>query len=103
VPGHEGRAGMAAVVMAEGKSLDPRRFYAIAVEKLPHYAVPLFVRTVKVMDLTSSFKLRKLGLQEEGYDPVRCGGELYVLDHASKAYSPYSVARLAALGVAPCA
>jgi len=102
VPDHEGRAGMAAVVMAEGKSFDPWHFYAIAVEKLPHYAVPLFVRIVKVMDLTSSFKLRKLGLQEDGYDPVRCGGELYVLDHGSKAYSQYSAARLAALGVAPC-
>jgi fatty-acyl-CoA synthase len=102
VPDHEGRAGMAAVVMAEGKSFDPWHFYAIAVEKLPHYAVPLFVRIVKVMDLTSSFKLRKLGLQEEGYDPVRCGGDLYVLDHGSKAYSQYSAARLAALGVAPC-
>jgi fatty-acyl-CoA synthase len=72
-----------------------------AVGKLPHYAVPLFVRIVKVMDLTSSFKLRKLGLQEEGYDPVRCGGQLYVLDQGSKAYSQYSAARLAALGVAP--
>jgi fatty-acyl-CoA synthase len=103
VPDHEGRAGMAAVVMSERKSFDPWRFYAIAVERLPHFAVPLFVRIVKVMNLTSSFKLRKLGLQEEGYDPVRCGGELYVLDHASKAYAPYSAARLAALGVAPFA
>jgi len=99
VPGQEGRAGMAAVVMAGSESFDPQRFYAVAVEKLPHYAVPLFVRIVKVMDLTNSYKLRKLVLQEEGYDPARCGGEVYVLDHASKTYSPYSAARLAALGV----
>src|SRR5690606_39040110 len=44
VPGHEGRAGMAAVLMQPGQQFDPQAFHTFASERLPHYAVPVFVR-----------------------------------------------------------
>lgn len=99
VPGMEGRAGMAAVVMAGDASFDGAAFYAIAVDKLQSYAVPLFVRVVEQMDMTGSFKLRKVDLQRDGYNPDKVDGPLYVLDHAAQCYTPYSVAALDALGV----
>ena len=101
VPDAEGRAGMAAVSMVAGTHFDPAAFYQIATSTLPPYAVPLFVRISEQMDLTGTFKLRKVDLQAGGYDPARFQDALYLLDHASGTYSPYSEEILQALGVAP--
>jgi fatty-acyl-CoA synthase len=99
VPNTEGRAGMAAVGMVEGKAFDPKAFYTIATQNLPAYATPLFIRIVQEMDITGTFKLRKIDLQQQGYDPDRVDGPLFVLDHQQKSYSPYSEQGLQALGV----
>ena len=101
VPDAEGRAGMAAIGMVAGKHFDPVAFFEIATANLPAYAVPLFVRIAEQMDLTGTFKLRKVDLQREGYDPARFVDELYLLDHANSCYAPYSEPGLLALGVAP--
>jgi fatty-acyl-CoA synthase len=103
VPAHEGRAGMAALVMEPGKSFDPDGFYRLATSALPHYAVPLFVRVCPEMDMTGTYKLRKVDLQKQGYDPARFADELYLLDHDAKRYAPYSAAGLEALRVEPFA
>jgi fatty-acyl-CoA synthase len=101
VPNAEGRAGMAAVGMVTGKPFDPAAFYRVATANLPPYALPLFVRITEQMDVTGTFKLRKVDLQAEGYDPARFDDALYLLDHANATYSPYSEQLLEALGVAP--
>ena len=103
VPKAEGRAGMAAVGMAAGKRFDPVAFYEVAVSNLAPYAVPLFVRVVAQMDITGTYKLRKVELQAEGYDPVRFDDELFLLDHAAHCYSPYTEEGLKTLGCAPFA
>lgn len=99
VPDHEGRAGMAAVQMRKGHSFDPKRFYDTATGKLPHYAVPLFVRVADQSDLTPTFKLRKVDLQRQGYSPDLVSEPLYALDHESRTYQPYSEAALKQLDV----
>lgn len=43
-PGHEGRAGMAALVLRPPNSLDLVQFYAHVSENLPSYAWPRFLR-----------------------------------------------------------
>ena len=101
VPGTEGRAGMAALVMVAGKSFDPQAFYAVASANLSSFAMPLFVRIVQQMDMTGSYKLRKVDLQRQGYDPTRYADQLFVLDHQQKTYSPFSEQGLRALGVSP--
>lgn len=101
IPEHEGRAGMAAIQMREGKTFDPVAFYRIATGHLPHYAVPLFVRVASNSDLTPTFKLRKVDLQKQGYNPTAFEDPLFVLDHGSKTYRPYSDDALKALGVKP--
>lgn len=42
--GHEGRIGMAAVVVREGEQLDGHRIYNHVVSYLPSYARPRFIR-----------------------------------------------------------
>jgi fatty-acyl-CoA synthase len=68
---------------------------------LPGYAIPLFLRLSAQADITSTFKLRKVDLQRAGYDPVRVGEPLLVLDEAEGRYVPYCSEALARLRVAP--
>lgn len=42
--GHEGRIGMAAVIVREGEQLDGHRIYNHVVSYLPSYARPRFIR-----------------------------------------------------------
>ncbi len=100
VPNAEGRAGMAAVVMQQGKTFDGAHFYSIAKNNLQPYAMPLFVRVVSAADLTGTYKLRKVDLLREAYNPARFGDPLFVLDNNSATYTPYSEQALANLGVA---
>lgn len=101
VPDHEGRAGMAAVVMAPGQDFDPKAFYDMAVTNLPGYAVPYFVRVSPQADMTSTFKLRRVDLQRQGYDPKKISDPLWVRDDKARNYVPYSESALAALGMKP--
>jgi fatty-acyl-CoA synthase len=103
VPGHEGRAGMAAVLMQPGQVFDPQAFFQLTLMRVPRYAAPVFVRVCASADMTSTFKLRKIDLQRQGYDPSRFDDPLYIRDEASGSYRPYSSDVLAANGLAPFA
>ena len=102
VPGHEGRAGMAAIVMQPGFDFDPEVFYALASRRLPAYAVPLFVRLSPAAVMTTTFKLRRVDLQRQGYDPANFSDPLFVRDDDAARYVPYSEAALRRLGVPAC-
>ena len=101
VPQHEGRAGMAAIVMQAGKAFDPKAFYDLTEERVPRYAAPQFVRVSAAADMTTTFKLRKVDLQRQGYDPDQCKDPLYVRDDKTGTYRPYSAAALADAGLPP--
>lgn len=99
VPGHEGRAGMAAVVMQPGCDFDPVAFYALSMARLPRYAAPLFVRVAAAVDMTGNYKLRKVDLQREGFDARLVSDPLFVRDDPAQRYLPLTPAGLArALG-----
>ena len=88
VPGSDGRAGMAAMVLNEGKQFDGGSLAKTVYERLPGYAAPLFVRVVDSLEQTSTFKSKKGDLRDEGYgsdipDP------LYVLKSCEEGYVPY--------------
>jgi fatty-acyl-CoA synthase len=72
IPGTEGKAGMAALVVAPGFRLPALRDHCEA--SLPSYARPLFVRLCPAIEATGTFKLSKTTLAREGYaaspDPV---------------------------------
>src|SRR5213594_4010340 len=97
VPGEDGRAGMAALVLAEGARFDGAALHARAEQQLPAYARPAFVRLVPEMDVTGTLKQRKLALAAEGYAPARAGDPLFVRDDAACAYVPLTTAVLAAI------
>ncbi|QHG65582.1 long-chain-acyl-CoA synthetase [Pseudomonas putida] len=99
VPEHEGRAGMAAVLMQPGEVFDPQAFYQLTEARLPRYAAPLFVRVSAAADLTSTFKLRKVDLQRQGYCPQACADPLFIRDEGSASYQPYSRQMLARVGL----
>lgn len=101
VPGAEGRAGMAALVLRDRGAFDGRAFYAWVAERLPGYAAPLFVRLSPEPDVTSTFKLRKVDLQRDGYDASRTSDPLFVRDDAARAYVALDAESLARLGLRP--
>lgn len=103
VPGHEGRAGMAALLMQPGHTFDPEAFYQLTAARVPRYAAPVFVRVCASADMTSTFKLRKVDLQRQGYDPQQFDDPLYIRDETAGSYRPYSAQLLAANGLAPFA
>ena len=100
VPGCEGRAGMAALVMSEGSGFDPQAFWALAMARLPNYAAPLFLRLTPTADMTGNYKLRKVDLQREGFDASLVKDPLFVRDDGAQTYVALSPAALAkAIGV----
>jgi len=103
VPGNEGRAGMAAVLMQADQAFDPKALYALTEARLPRYAAPVFVRVTAAADLTSSFKLRKVDLQRQGYCPNHCADPLFIRDDSTRTYQPYSAHVLAQVGLTPFA
>jgi acyl-CoA synthetase (AMP-forming)/AMP-acid ligase II len=97
LPGHDGRAGCAALLLRDGQSMDDalRRDLAAHVKKqLPKYAVPLFLRLVKgELEITGTVKQTKVQLRNEGVDPVQVGeDEIFWLPSqgAQDAYKPFS-------------
>lgn len=101
VPEHEGRAGMAAILMQAGHTFDPQAFYDLTEARLPRYAAPVFVRVSATADMTSTFKLRKVDLQRQGYAPGLFADPLFVRDESTRTYQPYSLQVLARAGLAP--
>ena len=92
MPGRDGRAGMAAMVVADPASFDFAAFDAQLKSRLPDYARPLFLRFADHLDLTGTFKQRKTGLVREGFDPASITDPLFVRDPGLKAFRPLDVA-----------
>ena len=100
VPGSEGAAGMAAIVV-DG-ALDLPEFRAHLARRLPPYARPLFLRIVKELPVTSTFKHLKNDLKREGYDPA-LGDAVYFDDPKRQAFVPLSRALYQSIQVGRCA
>uniref|UniRef100_A0A8D3D2Q3 long-chain-fatty-acid--CoA ligase n=1 Tax=Scophthalmus maximus TaxID=52904 RepID=A0A8D3D2Q3_SCOMX len=88
VQGHEGRIGMATVTLKEGKDFDCSDAYKQVVNYLPAYARPRFIRIQPCLELTGTFKMKKVKLVEEGFNPAHIGDPLYFLDPEKKSYIP---------------
>lgn len=76
IPGTEGRAGMAALVI--DSSFELETFVHEIVHRLPRYARPLFLRIVPSLNRTATFKLQTRQLAEQGYDPRLTTDALFV-------------------------
>ena len=78
VEGAEGRAGMAALVVEAG--FDIKAFGQHVASELPSFAQPLFVRVLPAIETTGTFKMRKMDLVADGYDPAKVKGPLFFHD-----------------------
>ena len=84
VPGHEGRAGMAALTVGAG--FTPDGLLAHLAAHLPAYAWPVFLRIVPSILATATFKPQRAALAREGYDAATIADPLYVYDKKLGAY-----------------
>lgn len=88
VPGHEGKVGMASIILKPGMSLHLKNLYEHVVNYLPGYAFPRFLRLQENMEVTGTFKQQKFSLVEQGFDPSIISDPLYFLDDSQKSYVP---------------
>lgn len=87
IPNVEGKAGMAAIADPE-KKIDLSSLAKGLKDKLPSYARPLFIRIIPKSHLTSTFKLKKRELMEQGFDRSLHQDEMFFLDQKSGDYVP---------------
>ena len=78
VPNTDGRAGMAAIVSE--KAIDPGVLREHLDRELPDYARPLFLRMQQEIEITGTFKHRKVELVKDGFDPTTISDQMY-FDH----------------------
>ncbi len=97
VPGADGRAGMAAIVPENIAGFDLAALRTHLKAHLPDYARPLFLRLQDHLDITGTFKPRKLDLVADGFDPARSGDPIYVDDKKAQAYLRMDATRYAEL------
>jgi fatty-acyl-CoA synthase len=84
IPGTEGAAGMAALVV-DG-TLDLPELRKHLARALPPYARPLFLRIQDSIAVTATFKHHKTELVRQGFDPSASGGDIHFDDPSQQAY-----------------
>lgn len=85
VPGHDGRAGMVALV-SDGE-LDIVGLRSHLKSRLPEYARPVFLRVMRELESTGTFKPRKQDLMNTAFDPDATADVMYVNDRERDAYA----------------
>ncbi len=84
VVGRDGRAGMAAIVCDAG--CDLAALHAHLCANLPDYARPLFLRIQGQIDVTGTFKQKKIDLVREGFNPAATSDPIYFNDPQAKSF-----------------
>ncbi|KAK4139995.1 fatty acid transporter protein [Dichotomopilus funicola] len=100
LPHHDGRAGCVAIVLGGNTAFDDHELEQVlasvavhARQRLPKYAVPLFLRMVKEvgMETTATNKQQKHRLREQGVDPAEVQGDaLFWLKNETSSYVPFT-------------
>jgi fatty-acyl-CoA synthase len=90
IPGQDGRAGMAAVTAGPGFDLAALRDHLAT--RLPAYARPLFLRICSGIEVTSTFKPKKIDFIRDGFDPARTADIICFNDAEKDAFVPLNAA-----------
>ena len=87
VPHSTGRAGMVAIKLKDADTeLNGKEFYDFLVQQLPGYAMPLFYRINETLERTPTFKYKKAGLKQDGYELEKIGAGAHIALHSDKTY-----------------
>jgi len=95
VPGSDGRAGTAALLV--NADFDLAEFRADVAQRLPPYARPVFLRILTSLEATGTFKPRKQDLVAGGFDPAQVMDPLYFDDARTRQYVRLDAALYAAI------
>ena len=82
----DGRAGMAALVTED--EIDLEALHAHVESQLPRYARPVFLRLQQEIEITGTFKQRKVDLVKQGFDPDEISDPIYFDDPRTATYVP---------------
>jgi len=86
-----GRAGMACIGLeddAKPEEIDFGQLYQTVKKGLASYQRPIFLRIKTNIELTSTFKHKKVGLRNEGFDPSLISDPLFFIDNENETYVP---------------
>jgi len=92
VPHTDGRAGMAALTLRAGADINWNALTLHLREKLPAYAIPLFLRLRPQEEVTGTFKYRKVELKDEAFHLAKVSDPLLVLSNKNEPYQPLTPA-----------
>jgi len=84
VVGRDGRAGMAAIVCEGQCNLAALHTHLRA--NLPEYARPLFLRIQPKIEVTGTFKQKKVDLVRQGFNPAATADPIYFNDPVADAF-----------------
>ncbi|XP_048875111.1 long-chain fatty acid transport protein 4 [Brienomyrus brachyistius] len=79
IPRSEGKAGMAAIADPAHET-DLEKFSKELEKVLPTYARPVFLRFLREVDKTGTYKFQKSDMRRDGYNPQVMSDKLYFLD-----------------------
>lgn len=80
IPNTDGRAGMAAITLSTPlDQFDTKTFTDHVKNKLPNYAVPIFIRIRPQQEITGTFKYKKGTLKNDGFDYESFNEPVFVL------------------------
>ena len=88
LPGYDGKAGMAAITM--DADVDFEGMYAALSQKLPSYAIPIFIRVQRDAETTGTFKYRKVELVKEAFDIDEVTDPIWMYHPERKEYVPFT-------------
>ena len=92
LPNHDGRAGCAALVVSDERLNDAlaKDLVDHAKKRLPRYAIPLFLRLMKEVEVTGTLKHQKVALRNDGVDPDKVGAdEVFWLEPGAERYTKF--------------
>lgn len=88
IPGCEGRAGMASILASVNvEKFDFNNFLSTLQNKLPKYAIPIFVRFLSELSTTSTYKIQKYDMKKIGFNIKKTNNPIYVYLPGSTKYT----------------
>jgi len=86
IPHKDGRAGMASLCV--NKDFDLQKLFDHCNKNLPKFASPVFIRLSEEIEITGTFKHRKVEFVKEGFDINKIKDPLYFRDDSVGKYVP---------------
>lgn len=86
LPNTDGRAGMATITLKADVAIDYESLCRFLFDKMPAYAIPVFLRIKPQIDTTGTFKYQKVELKKQAYHLSQVEDEMLYLNLAERAY-----------------